>query len=72
MLIEKPGRHPGQLGGRSPYLQAVHVEGPAELIGTVQPVDILSVGPNSLAGRLLDAGRAAAEASTPVAERLAS
>ncbi len=72
VLIEKPGRHPGQLGGRSPYLQAVHVEGPAELIGTVQPVDILSVGPNSLAGRLLDAGRAAAGASTPVAERLAS
>ena len=66
VLIEKPGRHPGQLGGRSPYLQAVHVEGPAELIGTVQPVDILSVGPNSLAGRLV------AEVLTPVAERLAS
>ena len=66
VLIEKPGRHPGQLGGRSPYLQAVHVEGPADLIGTVQPVDILSVGPNSLAGRLV------AEIPTPVAERLSS
>ena len=72
VLIEKPGRNPGQIGGRSPYLQAVHVEGPTELIGTVQPVDILSAGPNSLAGRLPDLGRAAAEFPTPVAERLAS
>ncbi len=72
VLIEKPGRHPGQLGGRSPYLQAVHVEGPASLIGTVQPVDILSVGPNSLAGRLSDLGRHAGAVPTPSAERLAS
>ncbi|WP_255721667.1 tRNA (N6-isopentenyl adenosine(37)-C2)-methylthiotransferase MiaB [Lichenibacterium dinghuense] len=72
VLIEKPGRHPGQLGGRSPYLQAVHLEGPASLIGTVQPVDILSVGPNSLAGRLPDLGRPAAEDPTPALERLAS
>ena len=71
VLIEKPGRHPGQLGGRSPYLQAVHVEGPSELIGTVQPVQILSVGPNSLAGRLAGHGRPAAD-PPPVAERLAS
>ena len=28
VLFEKPGRHPGQLIGRSPYLQAVHVEAP--------------------------------------------
>ena len=38
MLIEKKGRMPGQLGGRSPYLQAVHLEGPESLIGTVQRV----------------------------------
>jgi tRNA-2-methylthio-N6-dimethylallyladenosine synthase len=25
VLLEKPGRHPGQLTGRSPYLQPVHV-----------------------------------------------
>ena len=66
VLIEKPGRHPGQLGGRSPYLQAVHLEGPAELIGTVQAVEVLSAGPNSLAGRL------AAGAPSPALERLAS
>ena len=27
VLFEKPGRHPGQLVGRSPYLQAVHAAG---------------------------------------------
>ena len=55
VLFEKSGRHEGQIGGRSPYLQAVHVEGDPGLIGTTQPVEILSQGPNSLYGRL--AGR---------------
>ncbi len=53
VLFEKPGRHPGQIGGRSPYLQAVHVEDDAALIGTVQPVEIITTGPNSLTGRLV-------------------
>ncbi len=72
VLFEKPGRHPGQVGGRTPYLQAVHVEGGPELIGSVHPVDILSVGPNSLAGRLSISGRAAGDVPPPVAEWLAS
>ena len=50
VLLERPGRHAGQLGGRSPYLQAVHVAGPAEWIGRIVPVRIGSCGPNSLAG----------------------
>ena len=29
VLIEKPGRHPGQLVGKSPYLQAVQFDGAA-------------------------------------------
>ena len=45
-----PGRRPGQLVGRSPYLQAVHAEAPAEHIGHILPVEILACGPNSLAG----------------------
>ncbi len=72
VLFEKPGRHPGQVGGRSPYLQAVHVEGGPDLIGTVQPVEILSVGPNSLAGRLSVPGQTAGHILTSVAEWLAS
>ena len=50
VLFEKPGRRPGQLVGRSPYLQAVHAEAPAEHIGQILPVEILACGPNSLAG----------------------
>ena len=52
VLFEKPGRHAGQIGGKSPYLQAVHADGPAELIGSVVPVRIIDVGANSLFGSL--------------------
>jgi tRNA-2-methylthio-N6-dimethylallyladenosine synthase len=52
VLLEKLGRHPGQLIGRSPYLQSVHVEAPESLIGRVLPVEIVTLSPNSLAGRL--------------------
>ncbi len=68
VLFDRPGRHAGQIGGRTPYLQAVHVEGPLSLLGTVQSVDIQSVGPNSLTGRLTETSL---ENTTP-AERLAS
>jgi tRNA-2-methylthio-N6-dimethylallyladenosine synthase len=53
VLIEKKGRNPGQLGGRSPYLHAVHMDGNPRLIGTIQPVEILAVGNNSLSGRIV-------------------
>ncbi|WP_297514713.1 tRNA (N6-isopentenyl adenosine(37)-C2)-methylthiotransferase MiaB [uncultured Caulobacter sp.] len=52
VLFEKPGRHPGQIVGRSPYLQAVHCEGGEQLIGTIVPVRIESAAKMSLAGRL--------------------
>ena len=52
VLFEKPGRHPGQIGGKSPYLQAVHVDGPERLIGQVAAVEIIDVSSNSLFGRL--------------------
>ena len=53
VLLEKPGRMPGQLGGRSPYLQAVHLEAPPDLIGTVQPVLIVAAGNNSIEGKIV-------------------
>ncbi len=53
VLLEKPWRLPGQLGGRSPYLQAVHLEAPADLIGTVQEVLIVGAGNNSLEGKIV-------------------
>ena len=50
VLFEGRGRKPGQIAGRSPYLQAVHAEGPRSLIGEIVEVDILAAGPNSLHG----------------------
>ena len=52
VLFERPGRHPGQIVGRSPYLQPVPVEGPTSLIGTIAPVTIVEVRTNSLYGTL--------------------
>jgi tRNA-2-methylthio-N6-dimethylallyladenosine synthase len=51
VLIEKPGRKEGQMIGRSPYLQAVHLEIAAEARGSLVPVVIKGVGPNSLSGQ---------------------
>lgn len=53
VLFEKPGRHEGQIGGKSPYLQAVHVDGPISLIGKIARVAISATGPNSLTGNLI-------------------
>ena len=52
ILFDKPGRRPGQIAGRSPYLQAVHCEGGEGLIGQIAPVKITSAGRASLAGDL--------------------
>jgi tRNA-2-methylthio-N6-dimethylallyladenosine synthase len=56
VLFEKPGRHEGQLIGRSPYLQAVHATAPDRLIGRIVPVRIESAARNSLAGELMALG----------------
>ncbi|MCU0889796.1 MAG: tRNA (N6-isopentenyl adenosine(37)-C2)-methylthiotransferase MiaB [Rubritepida sp.] len=52
VLFTGPGRHPGQLSGRTPWLQPVHCVAPEALIGTVQPVAIAAAHPNSLSGEL--------------------
>jgi tRNA-2-methylthio-N6-dimethylallyladenosine synthase len=52
VLLEKPGRLAGQLVGRSPYLQAVQVMAPKELIGSIERVTVIEVGSNSLFGSL--------------------
>jgi tRNA-2-methylthio-N6-dimethylallyladenosine synthase len=53
VLFEKPGRHAGQMVGRSQWLQPVHVIGAPEIAGRVLPVRIARTEPNSLAGVLL-------------------
>ena len=52
VLFSGTGRHPGQIAGRSPYLQPVHVTGPSDLIGSEIPVTIAAAHPNSLAGTI--------------------
>jgi len=52
VLFTGPGRRPGQMSGRTPYLQPVHVDGPATLTGQVVPVTILHGSPTSLSGTL--------------------
>ena len=59
VLFEKAGRHKGQIAGKTPYLQPVHVERREAAIGDICSVLITSAGPNSLAGRLVE-GKAAA------------
>lgn len=55
VLFTATGRKQGQILGRSPWMQSVHLEGPAELIGQIAPVEIIATKTNSLAGRLVNA-----------------
>ena len=57
VLFDKPGREPGQIVGRSPYLQPVPIIGPTSLIGEIAPVTVLEVRTNSLFGTLANARR---------------
>jgi len=49
VLIERAGRHPGQMLGKSPWLQSVHLTTDAR-IGDMVEVDVVEAGPNSLGG----------------------
>jgi tRNA-2-methylthio-N6-dimethylallyladenosine synthase len=52
VLFEKEGRRPGQLIGRSPYLQPVQVMAPTSFAGEMARVRITALGTNSLFGTL--------------------
>ncbi len=54
VLLEKPGRKPGQMAGKSPHLNAVHLEADAALAGRIVDVRILGAEANSLAGALVE------------------
>jgi len=49
VLIERPGKRPGQMAGKSPWLQSVHLQTNAA-IGDLIEVEIVHAGPNSLGG----------------------
>tara|TARA_R110000868_G_scaffold185526_4_gene427505 strand:- start:1350 stop:2747 length:1398 start_codon:yes stop_codon:yes gene_type:complete len=48
VLLTSPGRHAGQLVGRTPYLQAVHVTADPRHIGSIVPLTIVATEPYSL------------------------
>ncbi len=66
VLMEKPGRLPGQLTGRSPYLQPVQVMAPESLIGEMVSVTIRELGTNSLFGTLAESPRIAADLTVAI------
>jgi len=49
ILLERKGKHDGQMVGRSPWLQSVHVETGAAP-GTIIDVTLVAAGPNSMTG----------------------
>jgi tRNA-2-methylthio-N6-dimethylallyladenosine synthase len=55
VLLDRPGRATGQLMGRSPYMQSVHVAGmPATALGAIVELHIAAAYANSLAGVPVD------------------
>ncbi|MCP5366325.1 MAG: tRNA (N6-isopentenyl adenosine(37)-C2)-methylthiotransferase MiaB [Hyphomicrobiales bacterium] len=64
VLLDRHGRHGGQLVGRSPFMQAVHVDAPEGLMGEIVDLRIDGAHANSLSGTL--SGVLAAGADLPV------
>src|SRR6185437_9357571 len=58
VLFERAARNPGQIVGRTAYLQPAHVMASTELIGQVLPVTIASLERYSLLGELAPAADA--------------
>lgn len=54
VLFDRPGRRPGQMAGRSPYLQAVHVDAENGMPGRITKVRITKAGANSLTAKLIN------------------
>lgn len=52
ILLDKEGRHEGQLIGKSPFLQSVYVDAPKRLLGKIVTVNIDGGSQNSLSGCL--------------------
>jgi tRNA-2-methylthio-N6-dimethylallyladenosine synthase len=69
VLFERAGRNPGQIVGRTAYLQPAHVMASSDIIGHVLPVRVESLERYSLLGQLaasLPAGAPAASSQTTI------
>jgi tRNA-2-methylthio-N6-dimethylallyladenosine synthase len=54
VLVEKPGREPGQMAGKTPYLQPVHFHHEHCAIGDVVSLRIIDSKTNSLVGEAIE------------------
>ncbi len=69
VLLERRGRRPGQLAGRSPHMQVVNVAAGDELLGRVVEVEITHARAVSVAGRLTGArSNAPRQPAAPIEE----
>lgn len=71
VLLTGTGRHDGQMVGRSPYLQPVHMQAPHDWFGRIVSAEITEAVANSLAAVAVD-GPAAANTSTPSAAKVSA
>jgi tRNA-2-methylthio-N6-dimethylallyladenosine synthase len=53
VLFAETGRKPGQIIGKTPWLQSVHAEGNPRLIGSIAAVHLTEGHANSLAGEIV-------------------
>lgn len=60
VLVDRKGKKPGQLTGKSPHMLAVSFEADPSLMGQIVQVRITESGTNSLVGQLLQPERAVA------------
>jgi tRNA-2-methylthio-N6-dimethylallyladenosine synthase len=54
VVLERRGRHPGQLIGRSPYMQSVFVTAPDYMLNSVQRLKIVAAHSNSIGAELAE------------------
>ncbi len=54
VLFEKAGRRPGQIVGKTPYLQTVQAMAPPSLFGKIRPVTVTGLGSFTLFGSLAE------------------
>ena len=53
VLFAEPGRKPGQIVGKTPWLQSVYADGPLTLIGRIVDVRLIQGHANSVAGEIV-------------------
>ena len=68
VLFEKAAQRPGQMVGRSPYLQPVHVMAPSSIAGHIRRVTVTETHKYSLFGELASQPAARSNAAGELAE----